>query len=593
MRRYEQTLVELDRRHALVLVVLLGAFVVLACRVVYVQVVNREFLQAQGNLQHLREVKNRVTRAMVTDRHGEALAVSTPLQSVVVSPKTFDFSSVEVRRLAHLLGMTQAQLVQRVRGPQDNKLEFIYLKRMVTPALIAEIQQLNIPGVSLKREYRRYYPSGEVAAHVVGYTDIDEKGKAGIELIKNKQLSGTTGIKRVHKDRIGFIVDDVEHVQPRVVGQAVELSIDHRLQYLAYRELKAAVLRHRAKSGALVMIDITTGEILALVNQPSYNPNDRKQFEGHQFHEREVNRVASSLFEPGSTIKPFVIAAALQSGLYRSTSTIDTSPGQMELGSRVIRDTANNGVLDLSGVLTKSSNVGISKLALTLGATSVWRQYQILGLGQITETGLPGEQAGVLHPYQKWNEQELASAAYGYGLSTSLLQLVQAYGVIASDGYLRPLTIFKRPASSEGKRVMSAAVAQQVRDMLEQVTAPGGTGHYARVSGYRVAGKTGTVRKVIPQTLGKTSALTKSKPTGYSSSRYMALFAGIAPASNPRLAMVVLIDEPDNGEYYGGKVAAPVFSEVMRDALRLLNVPPDNLPVDKAIVNVKFSGPRT
>ncbi len=554
---------DLLRRRNIVLVMMASVFVLLLWRVVYLQIFKRDFLMKQGAARHLRVVAIKAYRGMITDRMGEPLAISSPVKSVWIDPRIFVADDGDLQKLARVLSLDPVKLKRRISRHVRRKSEFLYVKRQIPQSLAARVAALNLKGVNLMQEYKRYYPTGEVNAHVVGFTNVDDKGQEGIELAFDRRLSGSSGEKRVRKDRIGHIVEDVERIRPTLHGKPVRLSIDHRLQYLSYRILKNAVKKNKALSGSLVILDIRTGEILAMVNQPSYNPNDRSQY----FDRNYRNRAVTDLFEPGSTIKPFVIAAALQSKKYTPATRIDTRPGRIELSGRVIHDTRNYGVLSLAKVLIKSSNIGTSRVALKLGAEVLWKQYRLLGFGQSTHSGFPGEASGVLNHYRHWNKVETASHSFGYGLSVTILQLAQAYMVLGNDGVRKPVSILRRDGPVFGRRVIHYTAARDVRRMLEKVVSAQGTGRLAAIDGYRVAGKTGTVKKLAAK--------------GYSDKKYLALFAGFVPASRPRLVCVVLINEPRAGEYYGGKVAAPVFSEVMKNALRILNIAPDRLPVQR------------
>jgi len=439
--------------------------------------------------------------------------------------------------------------------------EFVYLQRHVDPALAEQVAALKLPGVYLQREYRRYYPAGEVAAQIVGFTNIDDLGQEGLELAYEDWLVGEPGAKRVIKDGRHHIIEDVESISRPRPGKDLTLSIDRRIQYLAYRELKSVMQEHNARAASAVVLDVKTGEVLAMVNQPSFNPNNRQQLRSGDMR----NRAVTDVFEPGSTMKPFIAAAALQSGRFRPETPISTSPGWFRVGVNTVRDVHDYGQLDVAGVIRKSSNVGISKIALTLPAEDIWTLLTEIGFGAQTYSGFPGEATGLLSYHGGWNEIETATLAYGYGVSVTALQLAQAYAVLATDGIKRSVTFLRDGDVSEERRVMSATIARQVRAMLEEAAGPEGTAPQAAVAGYRVAGKTGTVKK--------------SAPGGYSSNKYVAAFAGMAPASDPRLVMIVMVDEPRNGKYYGGQIAAPVFSKVMSGALRLMAVPPDNLPL--------------
>jgi len=536
---------------------MLSGFVLLAARSAQLQLVDHEFLQGQADARHLRVVEVPAHRGMMTDRNGEPLAISTPVQSVWANPKELVAAPADLRGLARLLKMKPEQL-QRLLGQRKSR-EFVYLRRHLSPDLADQVMALGIPGLYLQQEYRRYYPAGEVAAHLVGFSNVDDQGQEGLELAFDDWLSGEPGAKRVVKDGRRHIIENVENIRSARPGKALVLSIDRRIQYLAYRELKAAVRQHRARSGSMVVLDNRTGEVLAMVNQPAFNPNNRKRLKADKMR----NRALTDVFEPGSTMKPFVIAAALESGDYRPASRIDTSPGLVQVGVHTIRDKHDYGRLDLTGVLRKSSNVGASKIALALEPEDFWTGLSDAGFGVVTESGFPGEASGYLADFHRWRDIERATLAYGYGLSVTGMQLAQAYSVLANDGYRVPITLLKRDADSELERqaAFSPMVARAVRKMMESVVAADGTAPLAAVNGYRVAGKTGTAHK--------------SEAGGYAEKRYLSVFAGMAPASDPRLVAVVVINEPSNGEYYGGKVAAPVFSRVMAGALRLLNIPPD------------------
>ncbi len=538
------------------------AMALLAFRGVDLQVLNKDFLQQQGTARHLRVVSIVAHRGSILDRDGEPLAVSTPVDSVWVEPKEFMRAKSRWGELARVLEMDRKQLEKMLAGREHRG--FVYIKRRIAPSLAERVMALEIPGVSLQREYRRYYPAGEVTGHLLGFTDVDDVGLEGIELAYDNWLRGTPGSKRVIKDRLGHIVEDVEQIRRPRPGRDLRLTIDRRIQYLAYRELLAAVKRHKARAGSVVVLDARTAEVLAMVNQPAFNPNNRQDLRG----ERYRNRAVADMFEPGSTLKPFTIAAALQSGHYRPDSLIDTAPGYYRVGGHTVRDNRNYGLIDVSTVIQKSSNVGASKIALSLSPETIWQAFHRVGFGEPTSADFPGESSGVFTDYDGWSELERATLSFGYGVAVTALQLARAYTVLAGDGRLRPVSVVMNEQGAlpeSGPPVFSRQVVQQVRHMMERVVSPEGTALKASVPGYRVAGKTGTVRKSIAG--------------GYAEDRYLALFAGMAPASDPRLVMVVVIDEPRAGEFYGGEVAAPVFAKVMAGALRLLAVPPDGLPL--------------
>ena len=532
-------------------------------RAVSLQVLDKDFLQGQGQARHMRVVDLPAHRGMIRDRDGEPLAVSTPVESVWVNPQELVGVQEGISGLAQLLSLDRDFVQQRVsRNPGR---EFVYLSRHISPTLAAQVKQLALPGVYLQKEYKRFYPGGEVTAHVVGFTNIDDIGQEGLELSYDEWLRGEPGAKRVIKDGQRHTVEDVESIRRSRPGKDLVLSIDRRIQYLAYRELKAAVQEHKAKSASAVVLDVKTGEVLAMVNQPSYNPNNRNRL--RRQHMR--NRAVTDVFEPGSTMKPFIVAAALEGGRYRPDTQVNTEPGWFRVGRNTVRDVHNYGLLDVTGVIRKSSNVGITKIALSLPGKDIWSLLSGLGFGVPTDSGFPGESAGLLVGYRNWNEIETATLAFGYGISATPLQLAQSYAVLASGGIRRPVSFLRQDAAPAGERILPEGVAQQVNSMLEKVTGPQGTALTARVSGYRVGGKTGTVRKSIAG--------------GYADDKYLAVFAGMAPVSDPRLDRVVMVNEPDNGKYYGGQVAGPVFSRVMSGALRLMAVPPDDLPLPETL----------
>ncbi|MBD3640871.1 MAG: penicillin-binding protein 2, partial [Marinobacter sp.] len=541
-------------RFGTVLGVFLLVVAALAWRLVDLHVVDNEFLRKQGDVRTIRVETIDAHRGVVSDRHGEPLAVSTPVQTIWANPSETDPDEPRLTNLARLLDISEARLRERLRDYAGR--EFIYLRRKVQPSLARDAMALDINGIYSRQEYRRYYPAGEVTAHVVGFTNIDEQGQEGIELAYDDWLSGESGRKRVLKDNRGRVIKDLTLIRDAQPGQQLELSLDLRLQYLAYRELKAVVNAHKARGGTLVMLDVDTGEVLAMVNQGSYNPNDRSQLAAENLR----NKAITDLFEPGSTMKPITVAAALESGLYKPGDTVDTSPGFRRFGRFTIRDHRNYGVLDLNGIIVKSSNVGISKIASEIGGDVIRDLYSRLGLGQPTGVGFPGEAVGVLPAPPKWRPVEEATLSYGYGMSVNALQLAQAYMVLANGGIRYPLSLLKVDEPPRGQRVLSEGVAHEVRQMLGQVVEKG-TGKRAQPGFYTAGGKTGTVHLVGAQ--------------GYEDSQYKAIFAGMAPIDNPRIVTVVAVDAPQSGEYYGGEVAAPVFARVMSDALRLLNVKPE------------------
>jgi cell division protein FtsI (penicillin-binding protein 3) len=544
-------------RSAVVLGLVICGAAVLIARAVELQLVDHGFLAKQGDDRTMRVVKIAAHRGAITDRYGEPLAISTPVDSVWVNPGELNDNIDQVPKLAKALGQDQQSLVRRVTSNLDR--EFLYVARHMPPEQAARVKALGVPGVYLMREYRRFYPSGEVSGHVVGFTTIDDQGQEGLELGFDQLLNGEDGAKRVIQDLYGHSVENVESIRAPRPGRDLVTSIDLRIQYLAYRELKSAMRDYQARAGSVIVIDCETGEVLAMVNQPSYNPNDRDQLQAGLYR----NRAATDIFEPGSSIKPFIIASALASGQYRADSVVDTSPGFLKVGIKVFEDEHNLGAIDLATVLAKSSNVGTAKVALSLKPEQIWDTLTGLGLGQVTGSDFPGESAGMLSHYSHWRPIGIATLSHGYGLSVTPLQLAHAYATIGAGGMKRPISFERTSGPVPGERVLDARTAQSIVQLMEQVVAAGGTGTRASVMGYRVAGKTGTAWK--------------SFEGGYSTDKYMAVFAGVVPASHPKLATVVVIDEPSGDKYYGGDVAAPVFSNVMSGALRLMDIPPDDL----------------
>jgi len=537
-------------------------FVLLVCgalglvwRAVELQLKDHKFLAGQGDARFSRVAEITATRGTITDRYGEPLAVSTPVDSVWVNPKELALASDQLPRLAKALKRDKTELARRVTSNLDR--EFLYLARHMQPSDAQKIRQLEIPGVYLMREYRRFYPAGEVAGHVIGFTSVDDEGQEGLELAFDHWLAGEDGAKRVIQDRYGKIVQNVEEIRAMRPGRNLVLSIDLRIQYLAYRELKAAIRDQRAKSGSVIVLDVATGEVLAMVNQPTYNPNDRDQMNAKSYR----NRAVTDIVEPGSSMKPFFVAAGIASGRFDDHSIIDTNPGYIKVGNRILEDPHNLGAIDLATCLAKSSNICLTKVALSLEPAQMYDTLTKLGFGQVTTSGYPGESAGLLPHYSHWRPIGISSMSRGYGLSITPLQLAHAYATVASLGVSRPISFLRVETPPEGTRALDPAVSRTLIHLLEAVVAPEGGGKQAAIPGYTVAGKTGTAWKA---TAG-----------GYATDRYLAVFGGIAPASNPRLAAIVVIDEPGAGKYYGGEVAAPVFSGVVGGALRLLAVPPD------------------
>ena len=520
-----------------------------------------KFLQDQGQARTLRTEGISAYRGVITDRHGEPLAVSTPVDSIWANPKVLGESAAHRAVLARALGMKPSKLAEKLARYREK--EFVYLKRHLPPQDAKKILDLKIPGVFAQQEYRRYYPAGEVTAHLVGFTDQNDQGQEGMELAFNDWLKGESGAKQVLKDLKGHTIKEVQLLQAARSGKDLRLSIDLRLQYLAYRELKTAVNEYGAKSGSVVVLDVETGEVLAMVNQPAFNPNDRRKLNPLALR----NRALTDQFEPGSTIKPLAVMAALETGLYKPDTKIDTNPGHYRVGKKTYLDPVNYGLIDVTKIITKSSQVGMSKLALSLEPQKIRDMYFRVGLGQATGTGFPGESTGVLPNYGRWHPIVQASYAFGYGLSVTPLQLAQAYSVIAAKGTRRPVSLLRLEGEPQVENVVDERYAAQVMAMLRTVIQKGGTATRAQLTSYPVAGKTGTVHKV------------KAGQRGYIDNKYLALFAGIAPANDPKIVTVVVIDEPGDVRYHGGDVAAPVFAKVAEGVLRLLRVPPVREPI--------------
>ncbi|HXV11110.1 MAG TPA: penicillin-binding protein 2 [Burkholderiales bacterium] len=550
-------------RSRVLLAFLIACFVVLGGRSLYLQGLHHDFLQQKGESRYTRVIDVVATRGRIVDRNDEPLAVSTPVESVAASPADIEADSKQLARLARLLGMKRPDLERRLA---DTPREFVYLKRQLAPEDAARVVALGVPGVFLQREYRRYYPAGEVTAHLIGFTNIDDRGQEAVELAFDEVLRGQPGSRRVIKDRLGQIVEDVESIRTPHDGATLTLSVDARLQYLAYRELKSAVTAHQAKAGSIVVLDVATGEVLAMANVPSFNPNNRGKLDPR----RTRNRAVTDIFEPGSTLKPFTVAAALEGGDVKPESVIETAPGQLSIGNRVIHDAHPQGALTVSQVLQKSSNVGTAKMALKMKPEELWTVFNRVGFGTAPRSGFPGEVSGKLRAPGTWRPIEHATISYGHGVSVSLLQLARAYLIFATDGELKPLALTRQQLPPESSQVISARTARQVRHMLEMVVQPGGTATRARIPGYRVAGKTGTTHKLVAGS--------------YAADRYISSFVGFAPASRPRLIVAVMIDEPAPGEHFGGVVAAPVFARVMAGGLRLLAVEHDAPLEDPAAV---------
>jgi cell division protein FtsI (penicillin-binding protein 3) len=532
---------------------LLIAFFALLGRSLYLQCIHNEFLKEKGEARYERVLEIPATRGRVMDRHGEMLAMSTPVKSIWAIPDDAKLQPAKVRDLAQLLDMDVRDLNRKLASDRD----FVFIKRQIPPELAERIVALKLPGIHQQQEYRRYYPGGEVTAHMLGFTGMDDSGQEGVELAMNASLSGRSGSRRVIKDRRGEIVEDVESVKPPQDGRDITLALDDKIQYLAYTSLRQAVADFRAKAGGIVVLDAKTGEVLAMANLPTYNPNNRQGLVGAQLR----NRVLTDTFEPGSTMKPFTAALALEQGKFRYDTLIQTAPGRMTVGNATIHDAHMHGMLTVAQVIQKSSNVGAAKMALSLPPQSMWQMFDGLGFGNSLKLGFPGEVGGRLRPWNKWQPIEQATMSYGHGISVTLMQLAHAYLVFARDGDLIPLSLNKVDGPAPvGKQIFTAQTAHEVRNMLEMVVNDGGTAPKAFVPGYRVGGKTGTAHKI---------------EGGTYANKYVASFVGLAPASDPRLVVAVMIDEPSGAIYYGGDVAAPVFSRVMAGALRTLGVPHD------------------
>ena len=550
------------RRRVLLLGLLIG-FMVLVGQSIYLQSTKKEFLQKQGGDRYIRTLSLQADRGKITDRNGVILAGSSPVGSVWANPSVVKMDAKQKVALAKLLKIKTTTLNEKL---SNKKREFVYIKRRIAPSLANEVKALKIKGVHLEREYKRFYPAGNMVSHVVGFTGVDGDGQEGVELIRNAELTGKVGQRRVIKDRAGHIVEELEVVSEPRDGKELALSIDRRIQYLVFRELSKSVAKYKAKAASAVVLDAKTGEVLAMVNLPTYNPNNPVNSRG-----KTRNRALTDVFEPGSTMKP--VTAAMEFGGYAPTTKVKTAPGYMMVGSATIHDTHDYAELTVSEVVKKSSNVGSAKIALSLDKKKLWNVFNQLGFGEKTDIGFPGEARGKVRDYKTWRPIEQATMSYGHGISVTLLQLARAYTVFTNDGELKPVSLVKLDKAPIGQPVFSASVANSVKDMLELVVQEGGTGTKAQVAGYRIAGKTGTAHK-----LGA---------NGYERDKYVGSFVGLAPASNPRLIMAVMIDEPTSGQYYGGTVAAPVFSSVMSEVLRLLAVPQDapNTNIVKPIID--------
>jgi cell division protein FtsI (penicillin-binding protein 3) len=530
------------------------AFVGLAGRAAWVQVFGNEFYIKQGEVRFARTLELPANRGRIFDRNGLLLATSVPVPSIWASPEDVERDPTKLARLAKLLDMPLAELMAKL---EDQDRNFVWLKRQVDDASARQIAALDLKGIFQRKEYRRQYPEGEAAAHIVGYTSVEDKGQEGVELAFDKDLAGRPGLRHVIKDRLGHIVEDVGQQVLPVDGKDLQLSIDSKVQFFAYQKLRESVLENKAKAGSVVVLDARTGEVLALANYPSYSPSNRQNLTGAQLR----NRALTDTFEPGSTMKPLVVSLALEKGLVKSTTVIPTAPGRMTIGGSTISDSHPHGDLTVAEVIQKSSNVGTVKLAMQLQPREMWELYTQVGLGQRPQVHFPGVVSGKLRAWKTWKPIEQATMSYGYGLSTSLFQLARAYTVFARDGELIPLTLMKSDVPATGVRVLQPSTARQMRQMLHLVTINGGTAPRAQTMGYSVGGKTGTAYK--------------QEGRGYAEHKYRSVFVGIAPIDQPRIVVAVMVDEPSAGRYYGGDVAAPVFSATVQQTLRMLGVQPD------------------
>ena len=552
----------LGSRHYFVLLVLLSLLGGLVARALYLQVVEQDFLTEQGGQRQIRTIETPAYRGAILDRFGTPLAISTPVDSVWVNPAEILENLGALKQVTGKLDLDYRATVTMLKQRADR--EFVYLKRQLEPEFARQVAG-GTEGVYLQREYHRYYPAGEVVSHLVGFTDIDDQGQEGLELVYQDWLQARPGQRRVIRNRHGEVIEELAQVVPAKSGNDIYTSIDMRLQYIAYRSLARAIKYHAAKGGSAVLLDVRSGEILAIVNQPSYNPNRPKSMAAEQLR----NRALTDVFEPGSAIKPFTLAAAIDRGRFHRRSSIDTSPGHLLVSGHAVKDVRNFGVLDLAGILRKSSNVGASRIALSLAKNELWESFRDYGFGESSGVIFPAESSGYIRHHSQWQPLDHATMGFGYGVSLSITQLARAYAVIANQGRQVELSLVRKQPrdlreNEIARHVMKSSTAQQVIEMLQEVVGPRGTAQQAAIDGYRIAGKTGTAKKSIAG--------------GYNEDDYVSVFAGIAPASNPRLVMAIMIDEPTQNGYYGGVVAAPVFQEVISNALRILDIPPDNLP---------------
>lgn len=556
-RASDDTISEFAFRRQFLLSAMLLAMGILSGRAVYLQILDKDFLQDKGDMQHVGVATVSAYRGQIQDRNGEPLAISTPVQSIWINPRQLKEDETDrLGAMAKILSMPEKEL--RALLKKEGHKRFVYIKRQINPQLAEKVKALDITGVYFDREFKRYYPAGAVSGHLLGFTNIDDIGQEGIEQGYEQILRGKIGKKRVIKDGKGQVIKDVENIDAAAPGRDVVLTIDERIQYLAYRELQNALIQHKAHSASLVVLDAKNGDVLATVSQPAFNPNNRKELTSNRYR----NRAMVDSFEPGSTVKPFVVAAALDGGYVDPNVMIETH-GVYHLGRNVVKDVHNYGTLDLTHVLQKSSNIAVTQLAMIMPPQYFWGIYNDLGFGNSAGVGFPGEASGSLLDYQGWHEFDQAILSYGYGVSTSILQLARAYTALADDGIVHSVSLLKRDEDPDARRVFKPETARKVRAMLESVITKDGTAYQARVEGYRVAGKTGTVKKAIAG--------------GYAEDKYLSVFVGMAPASNPRFVIAVVVDEPTGGQYYGGLVAAPAFSKVMAGALRVYGVEPDGM----------------
>lgn len=544
-------------RYATIGLVFACLFASLVLRAIYLQIIHTDYLQSQGDARYLRVQKELPTRGMISDRHGNPLAISTPVDSIWMHPATIlgQQSTYSYKKLASLLSISRDSILKKARDKQTR--EFVYLKRQIKPKLAEQILALNVPGINSVREYKRYYPAGPVLAHVLGFTNIDNEGQEGLEIAFEKELKGRAGRTQVLRDKVGHVVEYVEQLSSVEHGQDVALSLDSRIQYLAYRHLQAAVKKHQASTASLVALDAKTGEILAMVSAPDFNPNDRAELKSGRIRNRSI----ADTFEPGSTMKPFAIAMALDAGVIKPETEIDTEPGHYYIGRSRINDTKNHGLISATQVIEKSSNIGAAKIAMMMQPRDLYHTYKALGFGTKNDLRLFGEQKGILAKRKKWRPIEHATLSYGYGLSVNTLQLARSYQALANNGVMLPVSLHPLTDTPKGKRVFSSDTVAHVNHMLELAVGDNGTAPKAQVLKYRVAGKTGTAHRVVD---GQ-----------YQDDSYTSLFAGFAPVSDPEIVIVVAVSDPKGVDYYGGLVAAPVFSKVMEGALRFRDVPPD------------------